>query len=104
MPRAISFFFIGLDHQAVHHLFPKIPHQNMPRAARIARDWCARNGVVYHSTPYLTALAGAARFIGTAWSRDAAGSFVDTAETDDQLGDLSGRGMAVGDLELARGR
>ena len=98
MPRALSFFFIGLDHQAVHHLFPKIPHQNMPKAAQVAREWCARNGVVYRSEPYLSALASAARFIGTAWSRDATGALVETT------GDAPAHPLAVGDLELAQGR
>lgn len=71
LPRPIGFFFIGLDHQVEHHLFPKIPHANLPRAAAITRDWCARHGVVYKSEPYLAALADAATFIGTAWDRDA---------------------------------
>ena len=47
LPRAISFFFIGLDYQAEHHLFPKIPHANLPLAARITRQWCAERGVEY---------------------------------------------------------
>jgi fatty acid desaturase len=71
MPRALGFFFIGLDYQVEHHLFPKIPHANLPRAAAITRDWCARHGVVYKSEPYLAALGDAARFIGNAWERDA---------------------------------
>jgi fatty acid desaturase len=71
LPRAISFFFIGLDYQVEHHLFPKIPHQNLPRAAEITRAWCAKNGVVYHTVPYLFALGDAAHFIAHAWSRDA---------------------------------
>jgi fatty acid desaturase len=71
LPRAISFFFIGLDHQVEHHLFPRIPHQNLPEAARITRAWCARNGVQYYSAPYLTALASAERFMRDAWSKGA---------------------------------
>jgi fatty acid desaturase len=71
LPRVISFFFIGLDYQVEHHLFPKIPHQNLPTAARITADWCRRNGIVYHSMPYLSALADSARFMADAWSRQA---------------------------------
>jgi fatty acid desaturase len=71
LPRFISFFFIGLDYQAEHHLFPKIPHQHLPRAARITADWCARHGVTYLSVPYLDALVDSARFIANAWERDA---------------------------------
>jgi fatty acid desaturase len=71
LPRAISFFFIGLDYQVEHHLFPKIPHQHLPRAAAITRAWCARHGVTYASVPYLHALADSARFMADAWSREA---------------------------------
>jgi linoleoyl-CoA desaturase len=71
MPRFVSYFFIGLDYQVEHHLFPKIPHQKLPRAAAITRAWCERNGIPYHSVPYLYALADSARFMAAAWSRDA---------------------------------
>lgn len=71
LPRLVSFFFIGLDYQVEHHLFPKIPHQNLSRAAEITAAWCKREGVPYQSEPYLDALGDAARFIATAWSRQA---------------------------------
>jgi fatty acid desaturase len=67
MPRAMSFFFVGLDYQIEHHLFPKIPHANLRRAAEISRAWCERHGVTYISTPYVEALAGSIGFMGTAW-------------------------------------
>jgi fatty acid desaturase len=72
LPRAISWFFIGLDYQAEHHLFPKIPHANLPLAARITRAWCAERGVEYHSEPYLAAFGSARRFIARAWAAEAA--------------------------------
>jgi fatty acid desaturase len=71
LPRAVSFFFIGLDYQVEHHLFPKIPHANLPRAARITADWCKKHGVVYKSEPYLDALADAARFMAKGWGERA---------------------------------
>jgi fatty acid desaturase len=71
LPRPISFFFIGLDYQVEHHLFPRIPHQNLPLAARITRDWCERHGLQHNAAPYLSALAGAERFMRDAWSKDA---------------------------------
>lgn len=71
LPRVVSFFFIGLDYQVEHHLFPKIPHANLPRAARITREWCQKHGVVYHSWPYAAALADAARFMADSWDRAA---------------------------------
>jgi fatty acid desaturase len=79
LPRVISFFFIGLDYQAEHHLFPRIPHQHLPRAAHVTRVWCERNGVTHHSEPYLTALAKAERFMRDAWSKHAVASDEDPA-------------------------
>jgi fatty acid desaturase len=79
LPRAISFFFIGLDYQAEHHLFPRIPHQRLPMAAQITRAWCERNAVMHHSEPYLTALAKAERFMRDAWSKHAVASDEDAA-------------------------
>jgi fatty acid desaturase len=71
LPRVISVFFIGLDYQVEHHLFPKIPHQRLKAAAAITSQWCKRNGVPYQSVPYLTALVDSAKFIADAWMRDA---------------------------------
>ena len=71
LPRFISFFFIGLDYQVEHHLFPKIPHANLPRAARITAEWCQKHGVVYKSEPYLAALSDAARFMAEGWKNPA---------------------------------
>jgi fatty acid desaturase len=71
LPRVISYFFVGLDYQIEHHLFPKIPHQRLPAAAAITAQWCQHNALPYRSIPYLDALASSARFIGEAWSRDA---------------------------------
>ncbi len=71
MPRVMSFFFVGLDHQVEHHLFPKIPHANLPRAAAITSAWCKRHGITYISEPYPTALADAMQFMSDAWNREA---------------------------------
>jgi fatty acid desaturase len=71
LPRPISFFFIGLDYQVEHHLFPKIPHGNLPRAAAITAAWCKRHNVTYQTMPYLDALGDAVGFMKQAWARDA---------------------------------
>lgn len=71
LPRIISFFFIGLDYQVEHHIFPKIPHQNLPRAAEITAEWCKRHGLVHMSVPYLYALGDAARYMARAYEREA---------------------------------
>jgi fatty acid desaturase len=71
LPKFISFFFIGLDYQVEHHLFPKIPHKNLPRAAEITRAWCERNGIKHLTSPYLFALRDSALFMATAWAQHA---------------------------------
>ena len=71
LPKVISFFFIGLDYQVEHHLFPKIPHQHLPRAAQITRDWCKRHEVPHISVPYLFALKDSAKFMAEAWAYEA---------------------------------
>jgi len=71
LPRVISFFFIGLDYQVEHHIFPKIPHQNLPRAAAITKAWCQRHGIAYQTGPYLDALVDSARFMADAYTREA---------------------------------
>jgi fatty acid desaturase len=69
LPRVVSFFFIGLDYQVEHHLFPKIPHQNLPAAAAITKSWCERNAIPYITVPYLFALRDSAQFMADAWAR-----------------------------------
>jgi len=69
LPKFVSFFFIGLDYQVEHHLFPKIPHKNLPRAAEITRAWCERNGIRHLTSPYLDALRDSAQFMATAWAQ-----------------------------------
>lgn len=71
LPGIISFFFIGLDYQVEHHLFPKISHTKLPLAAKITADWCARHGVPYKRVPYVTALVDSAGFMADAWAREA---------------------------------
>ncbi|NVB77814.1 MAG: acyl-CoA desaturase [Kofleriaceae bacterium] len=71
LPRVMSFFFVGLDHQVEHHLFPKIPHANLARAAAITSAWCKRHDITYISEPYLAALADAMQFMSDAWNKEA---------------------------------
>jgi len=67
MPKLFSWFFIGLDYQVEHHLFPKIPHQSLPRAAEITAAWCEARGLPYKSVPYLYALGDSTRWMHKAW-------------------------------------
>jgi len=72
MPRWLSWFFVGLDYQIEHHLLPRIPHQNMPRASVIVAAWCARTGVPYQQIGYGEAVASVTRFVAGAWAAPAA--------------------------------
>lgn len=67
LPRVLRFFFIGLDYQIEHHLFPKIPHQELPRAAAVVSAWCARHGLPHHEIGYGDALVDVTRFMRDAW-------------------------------------
>jgi fatty acid desaturase/RNA polymerase-interacting CarD/CdnL/TRCF family regulator len=67
MPRWLSFFFVGLDFQVEHHLFPRIPHQNLARASRIVGPWCARVGAPYHSLDYGSSLRQVTRHVRLSW-------------------------------------
>jgi fatty acid desaturase len=71
LPRVISFFFIGLDYQVEHHLFPKIPHRHLPRAAQITRAWLQQHGIEHQAMPYLPAFASSVRFMANAWTIEA---------------------------------
>jgi fatty acid desaturase len=67
MPRWMSWFFVGLDRQVEHHLFPRIPHQGLPRASEITRAWCARVGVPHQEIGYGAAIADVTRFMFRSW-------------------------------------
>jgi fatty acid desaturase len=67
MPRWLSWLFMGLDYQVEHHLFPRIPHQNLPRAAAVVTGWCARLGVPHQSLAYTRAVAEVTRHMRGAW-------------------------------------
>jgi fatty acid desaturase len=67
LPGWLSWFFVGLDFQVEHHLFPRIPHQNLPRASRIAQAWCARVGAPHQRLPYTAAIADVTRHMHGSW-------------------------------------
>jgi fatty acid desaturase len=71
LPKFVSFFFIGLDYQVEHHLFPKIAHANLPRAASITAEWCKNHKIVYNSEPYIHALVDAASWMRNSYDREA---------------------------------
>lgn len=40
----------GLNYQIEHHLFPSMPRNRLPDAARIVEPYCAAHGISYHET------------------------------------------------------
>ena len=47
-PEWLDWFYGGLQFQAVHHLFPRLPRHNLRRAQGLVRDFCERTGLRYH--------------------------------------------------------
>ena len=67
MPRWMSWFFVGLDHQVEHHLFPRIPHQNLARSRVVVEAWCGRVGAPYHREGYVASLGQLTRHLQDSW-------------------------------------
>lgn len=67
LPGWMSWLFIGLDFQVEHHLFPRIPHQNLARASRIVAPWCARVGAPYNQMDYASSLREVTRHVRLSW-------------------------------------
>lgn len=61
------FFWVGLDAQLAHHLFPKISHFNLPLAEAPVRDWCVANGLPPVEQGLRKATVDVARHLKTSW-------------------------------------
>ncbi|RPA99202.1 fatty acid/sphingolipid desaturase [Choiromyces venosus 120613-1] len=46
-PRWLDFFHGGLQFQAIHHLFPRIPRHNLRQAQQLVMEFCKKSGVPY---------------------------------------------------------
>ncbi|MEO6457658.1 MAG: acyl-CoA desaturase [Chloroflexia bacterium] len=46
----IDFLYGGLNHQAVHHLFPNMPRNKLHAATEITSRFCEERGIYYHVT------------------------------------------------------
>ena len=79
MSPTLSWFFVGLDYQVEHHLFPKIPHANLPRASKILKQWCAEVDLPYQEIDYFASVADSTRFMRDAWKIDIEGELADAA-------------------------
>ncbi|CAJ2508772.1 Uu.00g137980.m01.CDS01 [Anthostomella pinea] len=46
-PQWLDFFHGGLQFQAIHHLYPRIPRHNLRRTQRLVQDFCNDVGIPY---------------------------------------------------------
>jgi delta8-fatty-acid desaturase len=46
-PEWLDFFHGGLQFQAIHHLFPRIPRHNLRRTQRLVQEFCDEVGIPY---------------------------------------------------------
>lgn len=46
-PTWLDFFHGGLQFQAIHHLFPRMPRHNLRRAQKLVQDFCDEVGIPY---------------------------------------------------------
>lgn len=68
MPRWMSYFFIGLDHQIEHHLFPRISHQRLAEASVITKRWAKEQGIPYYEIGYWDGVKDVTQYMGKCWS------------------------------------
>lgn len=47
-PPWLDWFHGGLQFQAVHHLFPRVPRHNLRRGQELVREFSSKTGVKYH--------------------------------------------------------
>lgn len=79
MPSWLSWFFVGLDHQVEHHLFPRIPHQNLGRASKIVALWCAHVGAPHHRMEYAASIRQVTRHVRLSWQAVPEAAVVETS-------------------------
>jgi len=46
-PQWLDFFHGGLQFQAIHHLFPRMPRHNLRRAQKLVQEFCKDVGIPY---------------------------------------------------------
>lgn len=60
-------FFVGLDYQIEHHLFPSISHLRMPLAAKQIRPFLAERGIPYTEDDWGSILVEVTAYMQRAW-------------------------------------
>lgn len=51
----LTWYTGGLNHQVIHHLFPKIAHVRYPIVRDVVEGFCREKGLPYHRYPSLLA-------------------------------------------------
>lgn len=74
-------FWVGLDSQLVHHLFPKMSHLRAPRAAAPVRAWCLEHGLEPLEENVWQATASVAGHLVTSWKDEPVDLRVDGVES-----------------------
>ncbi|KAH0412930.1 fatty acid desaturase, partial [Aureobasidium melanogenum] len=46
-PQWLDFFHGGLQFQAIHHLYPRMPRHNLRRAQKLVQEFCDEVGIPY---------------------------------------------------------
>jgi fatty acid desaturase len=63
-PRALDFYYGGLNSQIEHHLFPRVPHHRYRAMRPFVRAFCQRQGLVYQQIGLYHALASVGNHLG----------------------------------------
>jgi fatty acid desaturase len=48
-----DFWYVGLNYQIEHHLFPRLPRNKLREAQPIVKDFCRAHAIAYHETSVL---------------------------------------------------
>jgi fatty acid desaturase len=63
-PRALDFYYGGLNSQIEHHLFPRVAHDRYRAMRPVVRAFCEARGLAYHEASLTGALAAVGRHLG----------------------------------------
>jgi fatty acid desaturase len=64
-PRALDFYYGGLNSQIEHHLFPRVPHHRYRAMRPFVRAFCKEHGLSYQQTGLYRALASVGNHLGS---------------------------------------
>ena len=63
-PEWLDFIHGGLQFQAVHHLFPRVPRHNLRRLQVLVREFCKDTGIEYKILGFVDANKGVLSRLG----------------------------------------